>query len=432
VGAVSDGFVLREVAVLDESGGFENGIDVLVEDGVIAAVGPRLHAGDAVSYDCSGLWLLPGVVDCHSHLAVSSLDPLERLRTPVTQWALEAARNARRILECGVTTLRDPGGADAGIRDAIAAGYVPGPRLQVAVVTLCQTGGHADGYLPGAAVECSADYVAGFPGRPPYLVDGPDEMRKVVRQVLRAGADWIKLCTTGGVVSPHDDGEIPELTAEEIAVAVFEAGRKGKGVMSHAFGGEGLDNAVRAGVRSIEHGIFLTEEQAALMASKGCTLVPTLYVVREVIGWAEQGGVLPEYAERKALALRDTIGNAVEVARAHGVRIALGSDFIRRELHGRNLAEIPLLHEAGLTVEETLLAATWNGAGLLGIADRVGRIAPGYVFDAILLDAEPSDLSAFGRPGAVTGVFKEGHAALPHPRLLVPTRPGTRPAAAVR
>ena len=340
---MSERFVLREVAVLDERGGFADRQDVLVEDGVVAAVGPRLAPGDADSYDCSGLWLLPGIVDCHSHLAVSSLDPLERLRAPVTQWALEAAQNARRILESGVTLLRDPGGADAGIRDALAADFVPGPRLQVAVVTVCQTGGHADGYLPGAEIECSADYVASFPGRPPYLVDGADEMRKAVRRILRAGADWIKLCTTGGILSPHDDGEIPELTEEEIAVAVFEAARKGKGVMSHAFGGEGIDNAVRAGVRSIEHGIFLTEEQAVLMAEKNCFLVPTLYVLNEVVAWAEQGGVLPPYAEQKALALRGRRGNAVEIAQSHGVKIVVGSDFVRRELHGHNLAELPLL-----------------------------------------------------------------------------------------
>jgi imidazolonepropionase-like amidohydrolase len=431
VGVVTERFVLREAAVLDEGGGFADGQDVLVEDGVIAAVGPRLAAGDAVAHDCSGLWLLPGIVDCHSHLAVSSLDPLERLRTPVTQWALEAAQNARRILECGVTLLRDPGGADAGMREAFASGYVPGPRLQVAVVTVCQTGGHADGYLPGAEVECSADYVAGFPGRPPYLVDGVDEMRKAVRRILRAGADWIKLCTTGGILSPHDDGEIPELTEEEITVAVFEAGRKGKGVMSHAFGGEGIDNAVRAGVRSIEHGIFLTEEQAASMAEKDCFLVPTLYVLNEVIGWAEQGGVLPPYAEQKALRLRDLRMNAVEVARAHGVKIVVGSDFVRRELHGHNLAELPLLHAAGLSVEETLLAATQVGAELLGVADRVGRIAPGYLFDAILLDDDPGDLSVFGRPGGVTGVFKGGRPVLAHPRVD-PVSRGRQPAAAVR
>jgi len=416
-GQPENGFVLREACVLEEDGGFSGPSDVFVQGETIAAMGRGVSAPGAVSYDCSGLWLMPGIVDCHSHIAVSSLDPLERLRTPVTQWALEAAHNARRVLESGVTLLRDAGGADAGIRDAITVGHAPGPRLQVAVVMLCQTGGHADGYLAGAGFECSADYVADFPGRPPYLVDGPDGMRQTVRRVLRAGADWIKLCSTGGVVSPHDDGEVAELTEEEISVAVFEAGRKGKGVMSHAFGGEGLDNAVRAGVRSIEHGMFLTEQQAELMASRNCFLVPTLYVLREVIGWAEQGGVLPAYAERKALAIRDRLGNAVELARASGVKVALGSDFIRRELHGYNLSEIPLLHAAGLSVEETLLAATRNGAELLGVSSEYGRIAPGYVFDAILLDTEPSDLSLFASPGGVNGVYKGGCPVVPHPRL---------------
>jgi imidazolonepropionase-like amidohydrolase len=404
---------------MDESGSFESDCDVLVEGGKIAALGRALPAVGALSFDCSGLWLMPGIVDCHSHVSVSSLDPLERLQTPVSRWALEAAQNARRVLECGVTLLRDAGGADAGIRDSIAAGFVRGPALQVAVVSICQTGGHADGYLPGAAIEASGDYVSDFPGRPPYLVDGPDEMRKTVRLALRAGADWIKLSTTGGVVSAHDDGDVAELTPEEISVAVFEAGRKGKGVMTHSFGGEGLTMAVQAGVRSIEHGLFLTEEQAVLMAQKQCALVPTLFVLREVVNWAEQG-ILPPYAERKALALKDRLGGAVELARAHGIKIALGSDFIRRELHGHNLAEIPLLHEAGLTLEETLLAATRNGAELLGVGGSHGRIAPGYRFDAILLDDEPSDLSRFAQPNTVTGVFKGGEPVVEHARLAAP------------
>jgi imidazolonepropionase-like amidohydrolase len=401
---VPEAFVLRGASVMDESGSFESDCDVFVEGGKIAALGRALDGGGAVSYDCSGLWL----------------DPLERLQTPVSRWALEAAQNARRVLECGVTLLRDAGGADAGIRDSIAKGFVPGPELQVSVVSICQTGGHADGYLAGGSVQASADYVPDFPGRPPYLVDGPDEMRKTVRLALRAGADWIKLSTTGGVVSAHDDGDVAELTPEEIAVAVFEAGRKGKGVMTHSFGGEGLTMAVRAGVRSIEHGLLLTEEQAVLMAQKECALVPTLFVLREVVSWAEQGGILPPFAERKALALRDRLGGAVELARAHGIKLALGSDFIRRELHGHNLAEIPLLHEAGLTLEETLLAATRNGAEILGVGDTHGRIARGYRFDAILLDEEPSDLARFTQPATVTGVFKGGVPVVRHARLAAP------------
>lgn len=409
-------FVVRGANVLDETGHFEGPLDVRVENGRVAAAGRDLPGGGAADVDLSGLWLMPGVFDCHCHLTISSLDPLENLRTPATQWALEGARNARRTLEAGVTFVRDPAGADAGFRTALDHGFVPGPRLQVGVVMLSQTGGHGDGYLPGHGLELPADYGPPYPGRPACVVDGVDSMRRTVREVLRAGADWVKLCTTGGVVSAHDDGEVPELTREEIEVAVLEARRRGKPVMAHAFGGEGLDNAVRAGARSIEHGLFLTEEQAARMAQAGTWLVPTLLIVREAIRWAKEGA-LPPVSAAKALALEPRVGEAVAIARAYGVSIAVGSDFVRRELHGRNLEELVLLREAGLTPAETLVAATAGGADLLGVASQHGRFAPGYVFDAIVLDEDPSDVSVFARPGAVTGVFKGGDAVVAHPRL---------------
>ena len=170
-------------------------------------------------------------------------------------------------LESGVTFVRDLCGADRGLRDSIELGFVPGSRLQISVTMICQTGGHGDGWLEGPGWEWSL--IPEYPGRPPAVVDGPDEMRVAVRETLRAGADWIKLATTGGLVSEHDQPLVPELTPEEIQVAVFEAGRKGKGVAAHAYGGEGLSNAVAGGVRSIEHGGFLTEEQAAAMAKAG-------------------------------------------------------------------------------------------------------------------------------------------------------------------
>ena len=320
-------------------------------------------------------------------------------------------------LEAGVTFVRDLGGADAGIRDGIARGYVVGPTLQVSVVLIAQTGGHGDGYFRGAALEATPGYLApDFPGRPPYLVDGPESMRHVVRAVLRAGADWIKLATTGGLVSEHDEPLVPELTEEEIAVAVFEAARKGKGVAAHAYGGEGLENAVRAGVRSIEHGGFLTEEQATMMAQRGCWLVPTLSAMRDTLRWAEAGQLTPAQS-RKVLDFGLDLGEAVRIAKAHGVRLAMGTDYISREQHGRNLEEISLMRQAGLTPEEALLAATAGGAELCGVASELGRIAPGYVFDAIVLDEDPGDLSCFEQPGTVSGVFKSGVAVVEHPRL---------------
>jgi imidazolonepropionase-like amidohydrolase len=407
-------FTLREANVLDQAGSFAGPLDIRVENGRIAAVGANLPAADGPSVDFSGLWILPGVFDCHDHLGLSTVEMAEVLNTPVSRWALEAARNARLTLEAGVTFVRDLAGADRGLRDSLTAGYVPGPMLQISVVLICQTGGHGDAYLRGAGLEMML--TPDFPGRPPYVVDGVDAMRHTVRATLRAGADWIKLATTGGLVSEHDEPLIPELTPEEIAVAVFEAGRKGKHVSAHAYGGEGLTNAVEAGARSIEHGGFITEEQAVLMAERGCFLVPTLSAMRDCLRWAEEGALTPTQC-KKILDLGLDMGQCVQIAKQYGVPLASGTDYIKREQHGRNLEELTLMHRAGLTVEETLLVATAGGAELCGVGDDYGRIAEGYVFDAVVLDADPGDLSALATPGAVTGVFQAGRAAVPHTRI---------------
>jgi imidazolonepropionase-like amidohydrolase len=410
-------FVLREPYVLDESGGFSGPVDVVVRDGWIAEVVEGARAEDLPSVDFAGVWLLPGVFDCHDHLTASSLDAMELLRMPVSQWALTTARNMRLTLECGVTYVRDAGGADAGMRAAVRQGDVPGPELAISVMALSETGGHLDGFLPGPGLEIAADYVIpDYLGRPPYRVDGPEEMRRVVRENLRAGADWIKLCTTGGILSPFDDALEPQFTPEEIEMAVFEAGRRGKSVMVHAFGGEGLDNSVAAGVRSVEHGVFLTEAQADAMAKAGCFLVPTLAVLEDVVAWGRRG-MMPPYAIEKAKMLEAVLGDAVKVARAHGVRMATGTDFIEREQHGGNLRELSLMRRAGLSPEETLLAATTVGAELCGVADRLGRIAAGYRFDAIVLEQDPGDLSLFESRDSVKAVFQSGAAVVPYERL---------------
>jgi imidazolonepropionase-like amidohydrolase len=414
-------FVLRNAWVLDESGSFSGPTDIVVAEGRVSEVGqdPPAPPGAAV-HDFAGLWVMPGVFDCHDHPTWSTTNETEAIRTPITQWVLECASNLRRTLEAGVTFVRDAAGADAGIREAIDRGYIPGPRMQVSLNLLCETGGHGDGFLIGPGIDWG--FTPDWLGRPPTLVDGVDEMRRVVRQLLRSGVDWIKLCATGGIVSPHDSGDQPQLTQEEIRTAVIEADRKGKRVMAHAFGGEGLTAAVRAGVRSVEHGYFVTEEQADEMAAAGCWLVPTLAILREVVRWAEEaaagfGNPLPEYSIRKALAVKPLIGDAVKIAKAAGVPIALGTDYINRAQHGRNLEELLFMREAGLTVEEALLAGTIRGAELCGVSDRFGRIAPGYVFDAIVVNDDPGDLSLFARPGCVAGVFKGGVPVVPHERL---------------
>ena len=417
-------FVLRGATVLGPSGHFDGPLDVVVEAGVISDV--RRHARPAApgcpELDAAGLFVMPGVVDAHAHVAISTLDTLELLRKPVTRWALEAGVNLRATLEGGVTFLRDAGGADAGIHDAVEAGVVPGPRLQVSVVGICRTGGHFDGLLAGPGLEISGGYVfPDYPGRPPFRADGPEDMRRVVRHILRAGADVIKVCATGGLLAPHEGPDEAQLDREELAAAVVEARRAGRPVMCHAYGGDGLLDAVEAGVASIEHGTLLDEEQAAAMARRGTWLVPTLAICEEMIAWA-RAGLLPPASAAKALAVEPLLGDAVQLARAAGVRLAVGTDSAVRSQHGGNLVELALLAGAGLPPHEVLLAATAGGAELCGVGSRVGRIAPGLLFDAIVLDADPGDLSCFRRRGTVTGVFKGGLPAVPHAQLS-PARP---------
>jgi imidazolonepropionase-like amidohydrolase len=416
-------FTLHHVHVLQQDGGFSAATDVVIEDGVVTAVadGARGPAG-APGYDLSGLWLMPGVFDCHAHVGLSSVDTGELLQTAESYAVLETAVNMRRVLDAGVTFARDLGSADAGVKKAVDDGLAPGPRLQVAIRLLSQTGGHGDMYSGRIGVE--PDPVWRFLMT---TVDGVERMRFEVRRLLRDGADWIKLCTTGGVVSPHDTPYDVSFTPEEIAVAVAEARRRRRPVAVHATAGEGIDNAVAAGVRSVEHGTLLTEEQAAAMAAAGCWLVPTLCVLRALVDDAEKAaddGFAPSYARRKILGLRDQFGACVRIARAAGVRIATGCDWIDRRQHGRNLEELALLHEAGMPAEEVLLAATAVSAELCGVDDRFGRIAPGFVFDALVLGEDPFDMSVFRRPEAVREVFKGGVACRSNGSLLSERGPG--------
>jgi imidazolonepropionase-like amidohydrolase len=407
------------VHALDNGGGFAGPLDVSVVDGRIERVGRSLRpARDQPRLDGRGLWLLPGIFDCHLHAGLASFDQLELMRTPLSRRVLETAHTLRRTLAAGVTFVRDAGIADAGVRDAVAAGLVPGPELQVSVVALGATGGHGDGFLAGPGIDCPVDYMLpDYPGRPPYLADGPAEFRVAVRRLVRAGADWIKLLATGGVLSAAGDGEFAaELGADEISAAVAEATSRGRPVMVHALGGPALRHAVEAGARSIEHGVFLAEADAALMAARGCVLVPTLVIYDQLDAMAQAGRLTGARADR-ARAVGARLGEAVAIARDAGVSIALGSDFGHREDHGRNLAEIALLHRAGLSLEAALLAATAAGAELCGVTGRLGRLAAGYQFDAILLDEDPADPAIFTRPGCVTGVFRRGVPVVPHRRL---------------
>jgi imidazolonepropionase-like amidohydrolase len=407
--------LLRGVRLMDEDGDFTGPQDVSTRNSFIVAIGRNLPAETEMrQVDAAGLWLMPGVFDCHVHFGLQTLDPEELGRPPLSRPTAETEQALRRTLLAGVTFARDAGGLGAGVRDTVARGCAAGPRIQVSLAAIGWAAGMADGFLqrPG----CSGGVPSAAPQQPAAAGPRVDGMRAAVRAALDGGADWIKLMATGGVLSGKAGICDPELAEEEIAVAVAEAARRGKGVMAHAIGGAAIRAAVECGVRSIEHGIFLTEEEADLMSRHGCFLVPTLTIYHELAAMASAGELNGQAAQR-AEEVGRRVGEAVALAKSAGVRIALGTDFGDLDQHGHNLTELYRLHRAGLSVEEALRAGTYAGAQLCGVSDRLGRLAPGFIFDALLLDEDPGDLSCFCRPGAITGVFKGGVPVLAHPRL---------------
>ncbi len=431
--------------MLDRTGRFSEPCDLAVRDGIVWAVGRALPIDpEAIDVDARGLFVMPGVVDCHAHLTQSTYDPFELVTAPLSTRFLQTAEALRATLRAGVTWVRDAGGADAGVRDALATGTVPGPRLGVSVVALSRNGRHGDGAILGPGLESTQDVLGPvYPDRPAHSASVAGDLPTAVRGVLRAGADWVMIYASGGVMSTRPGfTELPFAPAE-LAAAVAEAGRYGRPVMMHALGARAVEAAVAAGARSIEHGIGLGERAAAAMAARGVTLVPTLSSYLDLAALARTG-VLPGWAVERAESTAAALTETIAVARAAGVRIALGSDARHRSRHGGNLAEISHLRRAGLTPPEALLAATSNGATLCspghgwpyaespapdapdhgvvgsgqgGTGGRRGRLAPGNVFDAIVLDTDPGDLSLFERRDFVRGVFTAGRPVLAHPRL---------------
>lgn len=386
--------------VFDGTGADPARADVLVEDGRIVDVGTGLDGDDVV--DCQGATLLPGLFDCHVHVTVSDIGLLPRVQQPFSYQFYAAARNLASTLALGITTVRDAGGADLGIKQAVEDGLISGPRLKIAVSMISPTGGHGDGWtVSGHCVPLSVPH----PGRPATIADGPDEMRRVAREVLRAGADVLKVCTTGGVLSPRDDPRHSQFTPAELDVLVTEARMQGREVMAHAQGSEGVKNAIRAGIRSIEHGIYLDDEAIELMLANGTWLVPTLIAPVAVLRAAAAGASLPAAVVRKAEEVIVVHTESVRKAVAAGVRIAMGTDSGVGP-HGTNLEELPLMAACGMTPGQVLAATTSSAADLLGVGDELGRLVPGHRADVVVVDGDGYDLA--GLAGHVREVWQDG------------------------
>ena len=369
---------------------------VVLDDRRIAAVVPDHQARDAAALDLGGLTLLPGLINCHVHLCLSGdADPSRALSDETyAATVVGAVVHARRTVEAGVTTVRDLGGreyAEIAVRDGVRAGIIAGPRVLCAGRAVCMTGGHGWRMLGRQA-------------------DGVDDVRKAVREQLRAGADVIKLVATGGVMTPGVDPRAAQLTLDELRAGVDEAHRARRRIAAHAMADEGIAWCLDAGIDTIEHGVFLTEALAARMATQGTALVATLIAPHAIVEGGLAAGI-PEFAVKKSSALRERHLESFRLALRAGVAIAAGTDAgTPLNPHGTIVPELALMAAAGLEPLQAIRSATSVAARVLGLESETGAVAPGLVADLIAVEGDPAtDLKALD---AVRLVIADGRTVL--------------------
>ncbi|MDX1689714.1 MAG: amidohydrolase family protein [Acidimicrobiia bacterium] len=374
--------------------------DVVVEDGVVLDVGSGLDGDEVVDLD--GRALLPGLFDCHVHVAFADVNMWAAAQRPFSYRFYLAERNLGATLDAGITTVRDAGGADLGIRTALEDGLVRGPRMQISLTMVSRTGGHGDGWM---ASGMEFRLMGHYPGMPTGVVDGPEEMRKKVRELVRNGADVIKVATSGGVLSPRSEPRHPHFTSEELDMLVTEASDVGRHVMAHAQASEGIKRAVRSGIRSIEHGIFLDDEAIGLMLEHGTWLVPTLVAPTGVLRAAAAGLAINEASLRKAREVVEIHHESFRRAVAAGVKIAMGTDSGVTP-HGENLDELALMRDGGMEPADVLVATTRSAAELLGVLDDSGTIEAGKRADLVVVDGDPLAFDDLG--DRIAAVYQGG------------------------
>ncbi len=392
---VGDGRVLEKATVLVEG---ERIVKVAAENLAVSKSAQRVSL--------AGYTLLPGFIDAHIHICMDgSADPVTTcIRESATATTLKAANFARATLMAGVTTVRDMGGRDGidlGLRQAIRAGLVPGPRMLVSGQLICMTGGH--GWQVGREAN------------------GPDEVRRAAREQVKAGVDIVKLMATGGVLTPGVEPGSEQLTEAELRAGVEEAHKAGRRTATHAMGTRGIMNALKAGIDSIEHGVYLDEETVVLMKKRGIALIPTISALYHIETRGLAAGI-PAYAVEKTLKVKPHHLESVRMARAAGVLVASGTDAgTPFNCHGDNLMEVRLLVEyGGFTPAEAIEAATRVNAKVLGLENELGTITEGKIADLVAVRGNPlEDIGLLADPQSVSLVVQGG-------RIVKNTQPPTR------
>lgn len=388
---LQSGFVFNH-----ETRTFDAAVDILCRDGSITEIGANLRApAGAEIIDCGSSYLLPGLIDCHVHLTSSGApDAMTAAKnTPAPHRAWESADHALWTLEAGFTTVRDLGAIERLNIDmavAVEKGLIAGPRILAAGLGITMTGGHGHGFIAREA-------------------DGPDEVRKAVREQLKAGAGAIKLFASGGVMTPGVDPRSPALTEDELRAGVEEAHKAFRVVGSHAQSTEGIKNAIRAGVDSIEHGVWLDEEAIELMCEQGTYLVATLTAPHHIAHGGEEAGI-PKYMADKGKQVLESHIESYKAALKAGVRLAMGTDQgTPLNNPGDNAQETIRMAEHGLSNAAAIMATTAWAADLLELEETCGRLSTGLAADILVLSHDPiEDLSVLTRPEDIEYVIKAG------------------------
>lgn len=376
---------------------------ILVEDAKVSAIGSQLPIPkNAKVIDLSHQTVLPGLIDCHTHLMdETEIDPVVELRTTAAEKAYAAIPHAKRTLEAGFTSVRDVGTyralLDVALRDAIARGDVVGPRMFCAgaYVTISQGGGALTGFAPDVVIP--ADFQFG-------KADGPIEVRKRVRELASRGVDLIKIIATGAVLTHGSNPGAEEFTFEEMKAAVDEAQKFGLKVAAHAHGTQGIKDAIRAGVASIEHGTFLDDEAIAMMKERGTYLVADIYDDDFIIGDGKLRGMPKDFLEHEAAVGKTQRENFVKAAKA-GVKMSFGTD-AGVFPHGQNARQFAYMVKFGLTPMQAIQSATTGAAALIGKPEEIGHLAPGMKADLIAVTGDPmQDISVLEK---VDFVMKDG------------------------
>jgi imidazolonepropionase-like amidohydrolase len=380
---------------------------VCIEDERITAVGPAsaisTSGRDALVIDASGHFVMPGMMDCHVHLLSSGAPDyaIRGLKELLPYTAIRGAANAKTLLEAGFTTVRDVGALGYGniaLRQAIDDGLVPGPRVFAAGHSLSVPGGHGDNYYrPEVHVQREG------------LINGADEARRAVRELVKMRADLIKLLVTGGVMTDGSDVGLLQWAPDELQAAIWQAHQLGRRVAGHCHGAAGVKEAVKAGLDTVEHGTLLDEEAIALMVQHGTYYVPTLVAPYHICAGGTASGI-PAYAVEKSRLVLDRHKESVRQAHAAGVKIAMGTDCgTPFNVAGKNALELELLTQNGLSPAEALMATTRVAAEAIGIAERVGTLEPGKWADLILVQGDPlDDIRLLQQPERIAWVLKGG------------------------